>query len=399
MAGLGRKVFNAGEVLSAANVQGYLQDQVVQVYSGTAARSSALGTAVSEGMTSYLTDSNELSVYTSNGTAVWSPVNLSQSPNALINGAFEINQRAFTSITTSGHGYDRWYTYMSNGTVTASAQPFTAGTAPIAGFEGVGFYRNVTSGQTATSAASNMSQAIESVRTFAGQTVTISFYAKAGSGTPKIAAEFQQQFGSGGSVSTSVGTYAGQVTLSTSWARYSMTVAVPSIAGKTLGTSHDGALALVLWFSAGTDFNSRTGSLGIQSNTFDVWGVQVEAGAVATPFKRNANSLQGELSACQRYCQLVGSAGIGMWWSSTTCQITWPLPTWMRAAPSATLRTTSPVIGDAGVANRTGSGSTLGIDVATTSGLTANITGFSSATNGRVAQVKTDGMVLLEAEL
>lgn len=63
MAGLGRKVFTAGEVLTAANVQGYLQDQVVQVYAGTAARSSALGTAVSEGMVSYLSDSNSLQYY------------------------------------------------------------------------------------------------------------------------------------------------------------------------------------------------------------------------------------------------------------------------------------------------------------------------------------------------
>jgi hypothetical protein len=63
VAGLGRKVFIAGEVLSAANVQGYLQDQVVQVYAGTAARSSALGTSVSEGMVSYLADSNAIQYY------------------------------------------------------------------------------------------------------------------------------------------------------------------------------------------------------------------------------------------------------------------------------------------------------------------------------------------------
>jgi hypothetical protein len=63
MAGLGRKTWSAGEVATAANVQGYLQDQVVQVYAGTAARSSALGTAVSEGMVSYLSDTNALQYY------------------------------------------------------------------------------------------------------------------------------------------------------------------------------------------------------------------------------------------------------------------------------------------------------------------------------------------------
>lgn len=63
MAGLGRKVFTAGEVLSAANVQGYLQDQTVMVFAGTTARGSAIGTAVSEGMVSYLSDTNTLQFY------------------------------------------------------------------------------------------------------------------------------------------------------------------------------------------------------------------------------------------------------------------------------------------------------------------------------------------------
>ncbi len=55
MAGLGRKVFTAGEVLTAANVNGYLMDQTVMVFAGTAARASAIATAT-EGMISYLTD-------------------------------------------------------------------------------------------------------------------------------------------------------------------------------------------------------------------------------------------------------------------------------------------------------------------------------------------------------
>ena len=62
MAGLGYKVFTAGEVLTAANVNGYLMEQSVMVFAGTAARGSAIGTA-SEGMVSYLSDSNSLTVY------------------------------------------------------------------------------------------------------------------------------------------------------------------------------------------------------------------------------------------------------------------------------------------------------------------------------------------------
>jgi hypothetical protein len=65
--GSGYRTFTAGEVLTASNVQNYLQDQAVMVFGGSAARSSAIGTAnFEEGMTSYLTDTDQLEVY--NGT-------------------------------------------------------------------------------------------------------------------------------------------------------------------------------------------------------------------------------------------------------------------------------------------------------------------------------------------
>jgi hypothetical protein len=65
--GSGYRTFTAGEVLTASNVQNYLQDQVVMTFGGSAARSSAIGTAnFEEGMTSYLTDTDKLEVY--NGT-------------------------------------------------------------------------------------------------------------------------------------------------------------------------------------------------------------------------------------------------------------------------------------------------------------------------------------------
>jgi hypothetical protein len=57
-----RKVFTAGEVLAAADVNEFLMDQAVQSFAGTAARGSAIDTAV-EGMVSYLEDANVLSIY------------------------------------------------------------------------------------------------------------------------------------------------------------------------------------------------------------------------------------------------------------------------------------------------------------------------------------------------
>lgn len=56
-----------GEVVEAVDFQNYIQDQVVQTYADSTARTSALGTAVTEGMVSYLADTNVLQFY--NGTA------------------------------------------------------------------------------------------------------------------------------------------------------------------------------------------------------------------------------------------------------------------------------------------------------------------------------------------
>jgi hypothetical protein len=57
-----RKVFTAGEVLAAADVNEFLMDQAVQTFASSAARGSAITTPV-EGMVTYLEDTNELQVY------------------------------------------------------------------------------------------------------------------------------------------------------------------------------------------------------------------------------------------------------------------------------------------------------------------------------------------------
>lgn len=59
----GWKSWADGEIVEAIDFQNYVQDQVVQVYAGSAARGSALGTAVTEGMISYLNDTNSLEYY------------------------------------------------------------------------------------------------------------------------------------------------------------------------------------------------------------------------------------------------------------------------------------------------------------------------------------------------
>ena len=57
MAGLGRKEWSPGDTLNAADVNGYLMDQSVMVFAGTAARASAIPSP-SAGMVAYSTATN-----------------------------------------------------------------------------------------------------------------------------------------------------------------------------------------------------------------------------------------------------------------------------------------------------------------------------------------------------
>jgi hypothetical protein len=258
--------------------------------------------------------------------------------NKIINGDFGINQRGFTSSTDLAYGFDRFINTGGggSGTATFSAQTFTPGTAPVAGYEGKNYLRCVTTGQSGADIFTIFQQPIEDVRTLAGQTATVSFYAKAATGTPKMFVELEQNFGSGGSASVQSGS---QITLSTSWARYSVTIALGSLTGKTIGANN--LLGLLIWVSAGTNLNARTSSLGIQSNTFEIWGVQVEAGSTATAFQTATGTIQGELSACMRYYQRLDAvtaeplSANGGSLTTTISQVEVVYPVVMRSAPSS----------------------------------------------------------------
>jgi hypothetical protein len=222
--------------------------------------------------------------------------------NLIINGNFDVWQRA-TSHTADGYGSaDRWRNNRSGTTCTMSRQAFTLGQTDVPG-EPTYFCRMAVTSSAGASSLSNLQQRIEGVRTFAGQQVTVSFWVKADGAKP-IAVELVQVFGTGGSPSsavTAIGTT--KTTLSTSWQKVTVTATVPSISGKTLGSTGDDYLALVIWFDAGSDFNARTSTLGQQSGTFDVAQVQVEPGPVATPFERRPVGV--ELQLCQRYYEEV----------------------------------------------------------------------------------------------
>jgi hypothetical protein len=71
MAGAGYRLFNTGDVLTAAQVNTYLQQQVIMVFADSSARTTALSGVLAEGMFSYLTGTNAFQYYDG---AAWADV-------------------------------------------------------------------------------------------------------------------------------------------------------------------------------------------------------------------------------------------------------------------------------------------------------------------------------------
>ena len=247
--------------------------------------------------------------------------------NKIINGDFGIWQRG-TSFTLTGTAYtytaDRWDALsISGATTTVSQQTFTPGTAPVAGYEGTFFLRYAT---TDTSVGHILRQHIEDVRTFAGQSVVVSFWAKVASGTPAISMNLVQNFGTSGSSDVGTAVTFTSTALSTGWQRFVGTATIPSVAGKTIGVNSQ--LLFPIQVSAG-------------NNTVDFWGCQIEAGSVATPFTTATGTLSGELAACQRYYWRAGGDSVyqpyavGAAQSTTTAQFSVQNPVPMRIAPTS----------------------------------------------------------------
>jgi hypothetical protein len=216
--------------------------------------------------------------------------------NKIINSNFANWQRGTTlTYTSSGLNYlaDRFFSWtIGTCNVTVSQQTFTPGTAPVAGYEGQYFMRNAVTSLSGQSIQA-VGQRIEDVRTLAGQTATFSFWAKADSNRT-YTTRFIQNFGSGGSSEVSIS--GGSHSVTTSWQRFSVTVSIASVSGKTIGTSS--------YLQPLLDGPTNT------ANTLDTWGWQLEAGSFATPFQTATGTIQGELAACQRYLPAItGQAG------------------------------------------------------------------------------------------
>ncbi len=253
--------------------------------------------------------------------------------NYVINGNFDIWQRG-TSQTSSGYGsVDRWISGNVGSTKTYSQ--ITCGDTERGFFNAAYFSRTAVTSVAGTSNYVFNEHRMEDVTRLAGKTVTVSFLAKADA-AKNIAIEFEQVFGTGGTPSATVFGIGSQlVALTTTWQRKSITVSIPSIVGKTIGTAGVSTSYTVFgfWLDSGSTYNTRSASLGQQSGTFDIAQVQIEEGSVATPFENRPIGL--EWSLCQRYYQQLSSMMIANnSGSGSTIYQDYPLPTHMRISPS-----------------------------------------------------------------
>jgi hypothetical protein len=308
-----------------------------------------------------------------------STLSLAAGKNCIINGGFDIWQRgtSFGSLTDGGFFADRWAVDFngSGATRTVSRQEIAGAWETSSRY----FMRYAQSVAGTGGTYNWFHQRIESVATFAGQTVTVSFRAKADA-TRSVDVAISQVFGGGGS--SQVNYNFGTAVLTTSWQRFSYTVALTSISGKTIGTNNNLEL----------DFKLPLNT----AMTIDVGDVQLELGSTATTFSRAGGTLQGELALCQRYYWRIIAgptyqvfSNSGWYASSTQFEAVHRMPVSMRIAPtSLDFAGTLQVLDTAGTGLSTSSGSISGVE-SNPDTVRVNWT-VSGATSGRFGNVRAN---------
>ena len=262
----------------------------------------------------------------------------SQQP--VLNSAFQIWQRG-TSISAAAsstpYTADRWQIYTNANQATTISRQATGDTTNLPNIQYcVRVQRN--SGQTGTGLY-NFGQSFESFNAipFAGKTVTFSFYGRAGANysATSNALGFYLFTGTGTDQNRVTSLYTGDTytiasnaTLTTTWQRFTATATIPATATE---------MATCFLFNP-------TGTAST-NDYFEITGVQVEVGSVATPFHTYAATIQGELAACQRYyTRVLASSGNNYYYytpgvakSTTVAKVVYTLPMTMRTSPSTTI--------------------------------------------------------------
>ena len=210
--------------------------------------------------------------------------------NAIINGGFEIWQRGTSfSSNPSQACADRWF----SGRSSVAGATFSRQTSDLNGFNyKIRVQRD--SGNTST-ASIFLNQSIENLNSapFIDRPITLSFYAKAGANYSAASSGLAASLISGTGTDQNImfvgvtgqATVASStVTLTTSWQRFQIT-----------GTSASSAKQLFAAFTF-----APVGTAGA-NDFYEITGVQLEVGSIATAFTNAGGTIQGELAACQRY--------------------------------------------------------------------------------------------------
>ena len=127
-------------------------------------------------------------------------------------------------------------------------------------------------------------------------------------------------------------------------------------------------------------FYSGLGAL--TSKDFHITDFQIEKGSTATSFDYRPYGT--ELQLAQRYYQTILGGLVGVWTSASVAETSGRFPVTMRATPTAALLVSDAVVIEPGFAARTASGGTATFN-ARVDGVDTTMSGFSSATAGRVA--------------
>jgi hypothetical protein len=275
--------------------------QGIWVFADATARDAAV-TSPQEGNACYLKDTNEVltysgSVWVAVGGSVPASYGLSAGKNTIINGGFDVWQRG-TASTAIGSGTflaDRWQAVRAG--FAAGASQSRQVTGDTTNLPNIQYCARVQrdSGNSST-AEIYLGQNFETVNSIplAGKTVVFSFYARKGANysAASDALRLRVASGTGTDQNFITGSYTGSTdlynataaTLTTTWARYSVSFTV-------------GATATQIGFY----FNHIPVGTAGANDYFEVTGAQLELGTTATDFAKNGTTIQGELAACRRY--------------------------------------------------------------------------------------------------
>ena len=232
-------------------------------------------------------------------------VTTSAGKNALINGGFDIWQRG-TSVAVAAAAKtftaDRFWG--ARGTSVAGATVSRQSVSDTTNLPTIQYCARVQrdSGNTSTQYIA-LSQDIETANSirFAGQSVTLTFYARKGANfsAASNALPVSVVTGTGTDQSLSTGytgqatAFSGTATLTTTWQRFTFTGTIAATATQ-IGIQ---------------PYYTPVGTAGA-NDYFEITGVQLELGSTATTFARTGGTIQGELAACQRYYYRVGGSSI-----------------------------------------------------------------------------------------